>query len=79
MIKFIKYINLTFEDESALYDETRGVIVKKGDSYHDKMNEWIEGFLGGIRYLSEEYDVQLFGINPSDDMFEKLDFYNEED
>ena len=37
----------------ALY--INGMLHKYGDYYHDKIGEWIEGFLGGIKYAGINY------------------------
>lgn len=38
----------------ALFDEMGEKIVEYGDHYHDKGEEKMEGFLDGMRYMTDE-------------------------
>lgn len=44
---------------TALY--LHGKLFKYGDYYHDKIDEWIEGFISGLEYISKEnqYNISL--------------------
>ncbi len=57
-IKFIKFINGTLEDEAALYNVGNNEIVIKGDDYHDKIYEKIDGIIQGIEYVGIEVAVE---------------------
>ena len=74
-IKFIKFINGTLEDEAALYDVNNNEIVIKGDDYHDKIYEKIDGIIQGIEYVGIEVAVEEKIIYPDNEMFNVLDFY----
>ena len=74
-IKFIKFINGTLEDEAALYDVDNNEIVIKGDDYHDKIYEKIDGIIQGIEYVDIEVTVEEKIIYPDNEMFNVLDFY----
>lgn len=75
-LNLVKYYNETFEDERALVNKDTGEILCKGDYYHDKINQYIDGFIHGLRYC--EYDVITENtiINPKNELFNKLGFYN---
>ena len=77
-IKFIKFINGTLEDEAALYDVNNNEIVIKGDDYHDKIYEKIDGIIQGIEYVGIEVAVEEKIIYSDNEMFNVLDFYEEE-
>lgn len=81
-LKFIIFINKEFEEEQALVSvEEDGSldIVLKGDYYHDKIEHQIKGFLHGITWTDESsYEIETKHINHKDEMFDKLDF-NQED
>ncbi len=78
-IKFIKFINGTLEDEAALYNVGNNEIVIKGDDYHDKIYEKIDGIIQGIEYVDIEVTVKEKIIYPDNEMFNVLDFYGEEE
>ena len=78
-IKFIKFINGTLEDEAALYNVDNNEIVMKGDYYHDKIYEKIDGIIQGIEYIGMEVVVKEKIIYPDNEMFNVLDFYEEEE
>jgi hypothetical protein len=46
----------------ALY--INGMLHKYGDYYHDKIGEWIEGFLGGIKYAGINYTFKTIQCKP---------------
>ena len=77
-INFIKFINGTLEDEAALYDVNNNEIVIKGDDYHDKIYEKIDGIIQGIEYVGIEVAVEEKIIYSDNEMFNVLDFYEEE-
>ena len=74
-IKFIKFINGTLEDEVSLYNVGNNEIVIKGDDYHDKIYEKIDGIIQGIEYVGIEVAVEGEIIYPDNEMFNVLDFY----
>ena len=78
-IKFIKFINGTLEDEAALYSVSNNEIVIKGDGYHDKIYEKIDGIIQGIEYVGIEVAVEVKIIYPNNEMFNVLGFYEEKE
>lgn len=78
-IKFIKFINGTLEDEAALYDVDNNEIVIKGDYYHNRIYDKIDGIIQGIEYVGIEVAVEEKIIYPDNEMFNVLDFYEEEE
>ena len=78
-IKFIKFINGTLENEAALYNVDNNEIVIKGDDYHDKIYETIDGIIQGIEYIGIEVAVEEKIIYPGNEMFTVLEFYGEEE
>jgi len=71
------YTNAHYEDEKALCDGDE--IIIKGDTYHDKIVQWIDGFLKGLGYADAEFKVEEEIINSTHTMYETLDFYNEDE
>jgi len=69
--------NGTFEDEKALLNKDTNEVLCKGDYYHDKINEYIEGFISGLEYCGYEVEKDTIIINPDNELFDKLDFYND--
>lgn len=49
------FINEEFEDERALVNIENNEVLLKGDCYHDKIDEKIEGFLLGLDFANIEY------------------------
>lgn len=79
ILNLVKYYNETFEDERALVNKDTGEILCKGDYYHDKIDEHIEGFIRGLKYCGYEVIMDEIDINPDDKLFDKLGFYNDGD
>lgn len=77
MIKAIRYINGTFDEEMALVIDNK--VVLNGDYYHDKISETISGFIQGLEYCGHEVEVEEMTIHPDDPMFDTIGFYNEEE
>jgi DNA-binding LacI/PurR family transcriptional regulator len=48
-MELIIYVNEKFEDERALFDLDKKKIILKGDYYHDKISEKIEGYLKALK------------------------------
>ena len=78
-IKFIRFINGAFENETALYNVGNNEIVIKGDDYHDKIYEKIDGIIQGIEYVGIEVAVEVKIIYPNNEMFNVLGFYEEKE
>ena len=77
--KFIVFRNETFEEEKALVEivgDMRKIIVK-GDYYHDKIDEKIEGFFLALDYLDVEYNLEELSLSSGTPLFEELEFYND--
>lgn len=79
-MNLIIYINSHFEEEKALYDLDKNEALLKGDQYHDKIYEKIEGYLKALqdfnvyeKSVAEEY------IDSNHEFYQQLSFYNEED
>lgn len=76
-MKLIIFINSTMEDEQALVNLEDNEILLKGDFYHDKIEAQIQGFLKGLKFAEVDFIIEEEIINPDNDMFEKLEFYND--
>lgn len=77
-MKLQKLINETFEDEMALININTNEVLIKGDSYHDKIDEMIDGFLLGLSYANVEYKLkENEKIKPSNKLFDICEFSNE--
>ena len=80
MIKIKKFINETFCEEQCLYDLTNDKVLLKGDYYHDKIDESIEGFVYAMEHFNIEHEYEEDELIGTDNcMFEKIGFANEED
>lgn len=56
-MRLIIIVNETNEDEAALVNfDTKEAIIK-GDSYHDKIFNKIEGFLQGLDFAKYKYEL----------------------
>jgi hypothetical protein len=77
-MKIEVYTNGSYDDtEMALVIDD--VIVAKGDYYHDKISDFIDGFIEGIEFASpEKITVDYKTIKTDDPMFKYLDFYEED-
>lgn len=71
-------INSTFEEEKALLNLDNKEVIFRGDYYHDKIDEYIQGFLKGLSYANIQYELldNAF-ITPDMEMFDVCDFVNE--
>lgn len=68
------------EIEKALVNMDTKEIIMSGDYYHDKIDEHMEGFLMGLKYAKVKYELlEPEVIIPEHEMFNKCDFYNEEE
>jgi uncharacterized protein YgfB (UPF0149 family) len=70
------YTNAHYEDERALCNGEE--IIMKGDAYHDKIIQWIDGFLEGLGYADIEFELEEEIIDSTHEMYVELDFYNED-
>lgn len=77
-MQLLRIINATFEDETALVDIStkEPKIITKGDCYHDKIYEIIEGFKMCLNHMKIEYTYNTEMVDKQSDWFEKLDFYD---
>ena len=58
MLKLIQYYNADDEDEQCLFDLTNNKIMLKGDYYHDKISEEIEGYLCALKDFNIEFELE---------------------
>lgn len=70
------YKNGTWEEEKALWDCKFNKLIMKGDYYHDKIDEHIDGFLDGLSYCDVKFKVSHINLKPDNYRFEELDFYD---
>ena len=78
-MKLQRLTNGTFEDEMALINIEDNEVLIKGDSYHNKIYEQIEGFLLGLSYCNCKYKlVKNKTVNPKDKLFDICEFSNED-
>ena len=71
-----KYIKLNGADDcdSALYEYLDGklVLVVSGDYYHDKIDEFIDGFFRGLHHCDVKYDVWTTHVSNYDEEFSDM-------
>lgn len=66
------YYNEYFEEEVALFID--GKLVVRGDEYHDKVSEFIDGVLFGIELCGHTVMKASQSINSSNEMFARCEF-----
>ena len=71
--------NSTYEEEKGLYDNYKNILIVKGDYYHDKIDEIIKGIVQGIEYCGIEVNLNKLTIYPKDELFNKYNFYDNQD
>ncbi len=77
-MKLIIFANEHFEEEKALFDLEENRVVLKGDYYHDKINEKIEGYLQALyEFNIYKEDVDEEWIDNTHDLYEAIDFYED--
>lgn len=68
-------INDTNEEERALVNIDTKEVILRGDYYHDRIDERIDGFLYGLRYVGIKYNrLDNQHILPKQGMFKVCDF-----
>ncbi len=78
-MKLIKYVNAHYEEERALVDLDSKKIILKGDYYHDKIDDKIDGYLQALKDHSIYKDkVKRKEIDHKHEMYNELEFYNED-
>lgn len=71
------YFNEYFDEEAALFID--GNLVVRGDEYHDKISEFIDGVLFGIELCGHAVEKETQSIDSSNEMFVKCEFAVSED
>ena len=66
------YFNEYFDEEAALFID--GKLVVRGDEYHDKISEFIDGVLFGIELCGHTVEKEAQSIDSSNDMFALCEF-----
>jgi hemerythrin len=77
-MNLIIYVNDHFEEERALFDLEGNREILKGDYYHDKITERIEGYLQALddfKIYTEEVETEW--IDSTHQHYELLEFYKE--
>ncbi|PCF50092.1 hypothetical protein [Staphylococcus delphini] len=49
-------------DEYVALRDTNGKVILEGDTYHDKIEEKIDGFMSGLAYLGYKADIVKLGV-----------------
>lgn len=77
-MKFLKITNETYQTESALMDIglKTPIVIVKGDYYHDKIDDVIDGFKLALNYMKIEYDWKEEYIGTENEWFKELEFYD---
>lgn len=80
-MKFKVYINGAYSEvEKALVNVDTNEVVLSGDYYHDKIDEYIKGFLTGLHYVGIEFHLlKPETIMSEHKMFKVCNFCDEED
>lgn len=79
-MNLIIYVNENFEEEKALFDKEETKVILKGDYYHDKIDERIEGYLEALSDFSiYKEEVETEYIDESHELYEKIGFYHEDE
>ena len=73
-MELIVYTNSTFTEQQAL--SVDGAVVLKGDYYHDKITDKINGFIACLDCLKIPFTLSDIYLCPTDDLFAQIEFYN---
>lgn len=77
-MNLVIYVNEHSEDEKALFDRGEKKIIMKGDTYHNKISQRIEGYLQALDdFAIYREKVETKYINESHELYEEIGFYNE--
>lgn len=72
-------INSIYEEQKALINTETNEVLLEGDSYHDKIDERIEGFLSGLLYCDYDYILsKTERIDSTNKLFNICGFLNED-
>ena len=72
--------NGTYEEEKALINSENNTVLVKGDSYHDKIDKYISGFLNGLNFAKFTYTLEEDIVaTPNMEIFNICNFYNDDD
>lgn len=75
MLKLVIYVNENFEDEKVLFDLENKKVIMRGDHYHNKINERIEGYLQALTDFNIYKDeVEMYWIDESHENYFILNF-----
>lgn len=66
------YYNEYFDEEVALFID--GEFVVRGDEYHDKINDFIDGVLFGVELCGHIVEKDTQSINSDNEMFAQCEF-----
>jgi len=70
-------VNSTFEEEKALINIDTKQVLAHGDYYHDKIDEYIGGFLSGLSFANVQYELlDDICANPDTELFTICEFDN---
>lgn len=79
-LRLQKITNETFEEESALINVDTKELIVKGDYYHDKIDEYIDGIFFGLNYANIACErLPDISVNPSMELFKICDLYNDDE
>ncbi|HHT96495.1 MAG TPA: hypothetical protein GXZ90_01200 [Clostridiales bacterium] len=77
-LRLQKIINETYEEEAALINVDTSEIIIKGDYYHNKISEYIDGIFHGLHYVNVSYErLPDQFVTPDMDLFKMCKFYEE--
>jgi len=70
-------INNTFEEEKALINIHTKEVLAHGDYYHNKIDEYIAGFLNGLSFANVQYELlDSVELTPDMELFNICSFEN---
>ena len=79
-MNLIIYANEHYEEERALFNLETNEVILKGDYYHDKIYEKIEGYLLALKDFNIYIDKVISnGIDRSHAHYDLCEFYDEEE
>jgi hypothetical protein len=70
--------NGTFEEQKALYNNDEKQVLITGDYYHDKIDEYITGFIAGLQYCGNKVILNEKTIYSNNELFIVCNFENDE-
>jgi len=74
----MKFVQIRFDECQVIMQRTSEGLkhLKTGDDYHDKMDDWFQGFIEGLDFAGSLVEVETHFIPEEVDFFETYNLAN---